>query len=411
MHKAYKFRIKPTKSQEVLLNKTFGCVRFVWNKHVAAFNSYGVEGPIQQVTSKRLKDTDSFSFLNEVSAAALQQKERDFEEFKKQFFNKSRKKKVGRVKFKKRCQNESYRLPNQKFSLNQTSSRIRLEKIGHVKIIIDRKIPDNVDYRSITISKTRTNEYYVSILVDEQIDVKPSTGRSIGIDLGFIDLLTCSTGFVIENPRWFRESQAKLARKQKHLSRKQRGSKRYERQRLKVAKQHQKMSRQRNWYLHQISSYLVNNFDTIVMEDLNIDGMKKILGKSASDAGLATLVNQIAYKSNWYGRTFHKIDRFYPSSKTCSCCGDKNSFGLDVREWKCSTCNTVHDRDLNASINILKKGLQDLYDYTSAELIEVVVGNSNEYERGEDVRLKEDATMHPLVATSMKRLTDFYEFV
>ena len=410
MHKAYKLRIKPTKSQSVLLNKTFGCVRFVWNKHVAAFNDYNIVGPVQAITSTRLKNIDTYMFLNEVSATALQQKDRDFQEFKKQFFDKNRKKKVDRPKFKKKNECDSYRLPASRFYLNINASQLRIEKIGHVKIILDRKIPDTAKFINITISKTRTNEYYVSILVDEQIQHKPSTGRSIGIDLGFIDLLTCSTGLVIGNPRWFRKNQAKLARTQKHLSRKTRGSKRYEKQRLKVAKQHQKVSRQRSWYLHQVSSYLVNNYDTIVMEDLNIAGMKKLMGKSASDAGLATLVTQIAYKSNWYGRTFHKIDRFYPSSKTCSCCGTKNSFGLDVREWVCSNCNTIHDRDLNASVNILKKGLQDLYDYTSAELIEVVTRNSNEYERGEDVRLK-DRALHSLVATSMKRLTDFYRFV
>jgi transposase len=138
--------------------------------------------------------------------------------------------------------------------------------------------------------------------------------------------------------------------------------------------------------------------------------MKKLFGKSASDAGLSTLVGQIAYKSNFYGRTFHKVDRFFASSKTCSCCGTKSSFGLDVREWTCSNCDTHHDRDLNAAVNILKRGLEDLYDFTSAELTEVVRRNSNEYERGEDVRLKEGA-LHPMVATSMKRLTDFYKFV
>ena len=137
--------------------------------------------------------------------------------------------------------------------------------------------------------------------------------------------------------------------------------------------------------------------------------MKKLFGKSASDAGLSTLVSQIAYKSNFYGRTFHKVDRFFASSKTCSHCGTKSSFGLDVRTWKCSSCGTEHDRDLNASINILKKGLQDLYDFTSDELTEVVRRNSSINERGEDVRLKMD--LHPLVATSLKRLTDFYKFV
>lgn len=409
MHKSYKFRIYPTKFQEKLLNRTFGCVRFLWNKHVASFNSFGVEGPTQKINSKILKDIDSFSFLNEVSAAALQQKDRDFEEYKKQYFSKSRAKKLGKPKFKKCGYNDSYRLPNQKFSLDQGSKRIRLEKVGRVKISLDRIIPDTVKFLSVTISKTRANEFCVSILVDEHIQQKPTTGRSVGIDLGFIDLLTCSTGYVIKNPRWFRKTQAKLARKQRHLSRKVKGSKRYERQRQKVAKMHQKVSRQRSWYHHQISSWLVSNFDTICMEDLNMAGMKKLFGKSASDAGLSSLVNQIAYKSNWYGKTFHRVDRFFASSKTCSCCGVKSSFGLDVREWTCYNCGTVHDRDLNASINILKKGLQDLYDFTSAELTEVVVRNSNEIERGEDVRLSKE--LNPLVATSLKRLTDFYGFV
>ena len=408
MHKSYKFRIYPNKSQEELLSRTFGCVRFLWNKHVAAFNSFGVEGPVQLVTPKRLKGIDAFSFLNEVSAAALQQKDRDFDEFKKQYFSKSRSKKIGRPKFKKRGYKDSYRLPNQKFSLDQQSKRIRLEKIGRVKISLDRVIPDNAKFLSVTISKNRANELYASILVEEDIKPKPTTGRSVGIDLGFIDLLSCSTGHVIENPRWFRKTQAKLARNQRHLSRKVKGSKRYERQRLRVAKIHQKVSRQRSWYHHQISSWLVSNFDTICMEDLNIAGMKKLFGKSVSDAGLSSLVNQITYKSNWYGKTFHKVDRFFASSKTCSCCGVKSSFGLDVREWSCTSCGTNHDRDLNASINILKMGLQDLYDLTSAELTEVVVRNSNEIERGEDVRLSKE--LAPLIATSMKRLADFYRF-
>lgn len=408
MHKAYKFRIYPTKSQEVLLNKTFGCVRFLWNKHVAVFNSFGIEGPVQKITSKLLKDVEQYKFLNEVSAGALQQKDRDFEEFKKQYFSKSRAKKLGRPSFKKRGSNDSFRLTNQKFYIKDC--KIWLEKIGKVKIILDRVISNNVKFLNVTVSKTRTNEYYVSILVDEQIELKSTTGGSVGIDLGFIDLLTLSNGLVIENPRWFRKNQAKLSRNQRHLSRKVRGSNRYAAQKLKVAKLHQKVSRQRNWYHHQISSYLVNNFDTICMENLNIAGMKKLFGKSASDAGLSSLVNQIQYKSTWYGRTFHKVDRFFASSKICSHCGEKTHFSLDIREWTCNNCGTEHDRDLNASINILKKGLGDLYDFTSAELIEVVRRNSNEYERGEDVRLKLDA-MHPLVATSMKRLTDFYKNV
>lgn len=403
MHKAYKFRIYPTKIQEELLNKTFGCVRFVWNKHVAAFNDSGTEGSSVQVTSKRLKDTDSYSFLNEVSAAALQQKDMDFSEFKKQYFNKSRGKKLGRPKFKKRGQHDSYRLPNQKFSIDQTSNKIRLEKIGKVKIVLDRNIPKNVKFLNVTLSKNSTGEFYASVLVEEEFQIKETTGKSIGIDLGFIDLLTMSNGVVIGNPRWFRENQTKLKRTQRKLSRKTKGSNRYNRQKSRLANLHQKISRQRNWYHHQLSSYIVENFDNICMENLNVDGMKKLFGKSASDAGLSTLVSQIAYKSNWYGRTFHKVDRFFPSSKTCSSCGHKNSFGLDVREWDCSKCGQHHDRDLNAAINILKKGLSDLYDYTSEESSEVIG-------RGEVVSLSSGVAIHPSVATSLKRLADFYRF-
>lgn len=394
-HKAYKFRIYPTKSQETLLNQTFGCVRFLWNKHVEAFNSFSKEGPNRKVTSKILKDTHEYSWLNTVSAAALQQKDMDFTEFQKQHFDKKRKSKVGRPKFKKRGLKESYRLPNQKFSIDQPSKKIRLEKIGKVKLVMDREIPSTVRLISVTVSKTTTNEFYVSILVEEEIKLKGRTGNSIGIDLGFIDICTMSDGTVIGNPRWFRKNQAKLAKEQKSLSRKKISSNRRERQRLKVSTLHQKISRQRNWYHHQVSSYIVENYDTICMENLNIAGMKKLFGKSASDVGLATLVSQIEYKSKWYGKTFHKVDQFFASSKTCSVCGVKTQFGLGVREWDCPSCHSHHDRDLNAAINILKKGLQDLYDYTSDELTEVIG-------RRGDVSLQLGA-MHPVVATSVKR--------
>lgn len=397
-HRAYKFRIYPTKGQENLLNQTFGCVRFLWNHHVAAFNSFSTGGPNRVVSSKLLKDDEHLGFLNSVSAAALQQKDRDFDEFKKQFFNKKRGKKLGRPKFKRKGQNDAYRLPNQKFALDALNKKIRLEKIGKVKVVLDRTIPDDAKFLSVTISKNSANQFFASVLVEENIKVKAPTGNSIGIDLGFIDLLTLSDGTVINNPRWFRKNQAKLKHSQRNLSRKIKGSTRYIKQRTRVAKVHLKTSRQRSWFHHQISSWLVNNFDTICMEDLNIAGMKKMFGKSASDAGLATLVSQIQHKATWAGRTFHRVDQFFASSKTCSHCGLKSDFGLGVREWTCESCGTVHDRDLNAATNILKRGLIDLYDYTPAELTGVI-------ERGEAVRPQLGA-MHSLVATSVKRLAE-----
>ena len=164
-HKAYKFRIYPNKQQAKDINNTFGCVRFLWNKHVSAFYSYAEVGPNPVVTSKLLKDNPEYNWLNDVSAGVLQQKDRDFFEFKKQYFSKSRKTKLGPPKYKKKGQNDSYRLTYQQFALNQTKSKIRLEKIGHVNIVLDRSIPANAKYISVTISKIN-NEYYASILVD-----------------------------------------------------------------------------------------------------------------------------------------------------------------------------------------------------------------------------------------------------
>jgi putative transposase len=264
-----------------------------------------------------------------------------------------------------------------------------------IKVVIDRKFAGQV--RSVTISRNKCNEYFVSILVQELVVLKENTGRSVGIDLGLKDLLVLSNGISFENPRWFRESQAKLRAAQQHLSRKTRGSARYARQRLKVARIHAKIARQRAHYLHNISAFLVENFDLIVTENLNVSGMKqnRKLAKSISDASWSELVSQLSYKCQWYGRSFHKISRWYPSSKTCNHCGHKRSeMTLDVREWVCPQCGTAHDRDLNASVNILHEGLRDLYDFSSSELLD--------YVRGEAIR--PEVGVSPNLASSMKRI-------
>jgi len=392
--KAYKYRIYPTKEQEVLLAKTFGCCRFVWNKLVENFNNN--DGTI--VNEKILKDQEEFEFLKEVSASTLQQKHKDFIEFKKQYFNKKRKTKLGRPQFKKKSNRQSFRLPNQKFILDQEKSLVRLEKIGWVKIVLDRNIAENVDFRSITISETPTGKYFVSILVKQEINPIPSTGKVVGIDLGLKDLFILSNGQVINNPKWFRENQSKLAKHQKHLSRKTKGSNRYNRQRIKVAKVHEDVVNARNYFLHNISTQLVKTFDLIVVEDLNVSGMIKnrSLSKSISDASWSTFVSMLEYKCNWYGKTLVKIDRFYPSSKTCSNCGHKeNQMPLSIREWTCPSCGSNHDRDLNASINIPKKGWLDLLgqELTSADYVD--------YGRGAELR-PNDVGHH--LASAVKRL-------
>lgn len=397
--KAYKFRIYPNVEQQSKLNQTFGCARVVWNRLVANFNAYGTPEYQDRFSEKEIKADPELFFLKDVSAASLQQKRMDFDETKSQFFNKQRKVKLGRMKFKKKTGKQSYRLPNQKFKLDQEGKTIRLEKIGFVPVVLDRVVPLDADYRSVTVSKTPTGKYFVSILVKINVNCLPLTGKSVGIDLGLKDLFILSNGDVVSNPRWFRKNQTKLAKAQRHLSRKKKGSSRYNKQRVKVAKVHETIVNQRNYFIHNMTTSLVKKFDIIATEDLNVAALKKTnLGKSVSDAGWSEFVRQLDYKCLWYGKTFVKIDRFYPSSQICSCCGHKDGKkALDIREWVCSNCGTNHDRDLNAAVNILVKGYSDLTGLavkdSSVELVD--------YKRGGDVSLF-DACHH--LAASVKRL-------
>lgn len=398
--KAYKFRIYPTIDQQQKLNQTFGCVRVVWNQLVENFNAYGSDSYKEKFSDKHIKEDPRFPWLKDVSASPLQQKNMDFYETKKQFFDKKRKKPIGRMKFKKKSNRQSYRLPNQKFTLNQQESTIRLEKIGHVSVVIDRSLPEDTNYRSVTVSKTPTGKFFVSILVKEEIENKPLTGNKVGIDVGIKDLFNFSNGEKVDNPKWFRKNQAKLKKAQQHLSRKKKGSNRYKKQRLKVAKIHEKIANQRSYFLHNMSTSLVSNYDVICVEDLNVDGMKRNhkLAKSISDAGWSSFITMLEYKCDWYGKSLVKVDRFFPSSQTCSSCGHKDGKKeLSIRQWECYNCGQIHDRDLNAANNILFKGYSDLtglsFEESSAELVD--------YKRGEDVRLF-DASQH--LAASMKRL-------
>lgn len=401
-HKAYKFRLYPTKQQEELLNKTFGCCRFIFN-NLLAYNIKGYEDDKTwklNFNEKMFKDQEEYSWLNEVSAGAIQQSRIDlttaYTNFFKSFKGKRKGKKINRPNFKKKGQKDSYRLPNQKFKV--LDGHIQLEKIGKVKCVFDHNIPSDAKLCSITVSKNKTGQFFASVLVEQEIQHKPYTGKFIGIDLGLKDLLIMTNGYAVNNPKLFRKNQAKLKTTQKHMSRKQKGSNRRNKQRLKVAKIYRDITNQKSWLYHNITTWIVDNYDLICLENLNIQGMVKNhkLSKSIQDVSWAQLVSILEYKCNWYGKTIQKIDRFYPSSKTCSCCDYKlESLELSVREWECPSCHTVHDRDLNAAMNILKKGLDDCYqlELSSAEL--------TDYRRGEEVRLD---LVHPYLASSMKRL-------
>lgn len=363
MHKAFKYRIYPNKSQKVLLSKTFGCIRVIWNANVESFNSYDKDSnPKPKIIIKSDLIIDK-PWLNEISAAAIQQKIRDFQEITNQFFSKTRKKKIGRPSFKKKSGNQSYRLPNQKFSLKD--NKIRLEKIGWVKISIDRNIPDNSKMLSCTISMNCCGQYFDSILVDVVIPNKGKTGKSVGIDLGLKSFATLSDGVVIDNIKFFREKQSEIAKIQRHLSRKNKGSNRHRKNKIKIARLYNKIANKRNNFLHNVTTSLVNNYDVICIEDLNVSGMlsNHKLAKAISDTSFSMFRSMLEYKCNWYGKELVVIDRFYPSSKTCSKCGwKKEDLTLSDRVFKCENCGIEIDRDLNAAINIQRVGVDILYN-------------------------------------------------
>ena len=357
--RAYKYRIYPSDDQKVLLNKTFGCCRVVWNKDVEIFNSFDRKlcPKPEYTTTTEIKKANEW--MNEISAAALQQAHRNFIEYTRNFFNKNRKKKIGRCKFKSRKARQSYRLPNQKFKLGMNT--IRLEKIGNVKIIMDRRPDKKCTFKSVTVSKETTGKFFASVLVEEKIKKLPKTGEVIGVDLGLKNIIITSSGEEIANPKWFRENQAKLKKAQRSLSRKKKGSVRRNKMRKKVATIHAKISNQRKWFHHQISIDLVKNYDVIGFEDLNISGMLRNhnLAKAISDTGWGQLVDMISYKAAWYGKETQQVGRFFPSSKTCSHCGFVNkSLTLADREWTCKSCGAILNRDINAAQNIINEAMR-----------------------------------------------------
>lgn len=367
MLKSYKYRIYPNKTQEVLLNKTFGCVRYFWNNQVAAFNTYNKEtNPKPEFKTSTLLRNE-IEWMKEVSAAAVQQKEIDFKEFRKQLFNKNRKSKVGFPKFKKKQNRQSYRLPNQKFKIIE--NKIQLEKIGKVRIVLDRELPTGCKFISVTVSKNNSGQYFASVLVEQEIKHKQKTNKECGIDVGIKTFATQSDGIEVDNPKYFSKSQAKLKILQQHFARKKKGSKRRDKCKLKIAKLYQKITNQRDWFLHNYSTYLINNYDFIAIEDLDIKGLmeKNQLSKEISDASWSKFFNMLEYKANWYGKEVVKIDRYYASSKTCSCGIKNENLKLSDRIWECKNCKTINHRDLLASQNILKQGRRSLGDITNTE--------------------------------------------
>lgn len=363
---AYKFRLYPNKTQQTLLNKTMGCVRYFYNQQVAAFKTYNKETNPKPKFKTSTELRNEIEWMQEVSAAAIQQKEIDFKEYKKQLFSKSRKKKIGFPSFKKKSNRQSFRLPNQKFKI--IGNKIQLEKIGKVKMVVDRELPKG-KLMSVTVSKNPWGQYFASILIETEVSYKPKTNREVGIDLGIKTFSTQSDGIEINNPKFLNKNQVKLRRLQQHLSRKVRGSNRRNKCRLKIAKLHQKVTNQRDWFLHNYSTSLINNYDRIYIENLNVSGMVKnhCLAGAISDVSWSKFTSMLVYKADWYEKDVIKVGRFYASSKTCKCGVKNNDLKLSDRVWLCQSCGSINQRDVLAANNILKEGRRSLGDLTNAE--------------------------------------------
>lgn len=359
--KAFKYRFYPTSEQKTLLRRTMGCARLVYNRALAARNEAWYERKERvgySETSTMLtswKKQEDLQFLNEVSSVPLQQGLRHLQTAFTNFF-------AGRAKypnFKKKHHGGNAEFTKAAFKWKD--SKVYLAKCSQpLDIRWSRHIPEGVEPSTITVKLSPSGRWTVSLLVDVVIEILPESPNQIGLDLGINSLMALSNGEKIANPQTFKAKRRKLRQAQKALSRKKKGSNNRHKARLKVAKVHAKISDARQDFLHKLTTRLVRENQLIAVEDLSVKNLVKNhkLALSISDAAWGEAIRQLEYKCAWYGRTFVKIDRWFPSSKRCSNCGyiiDK--LPLNIREWDCPKCSVHHDRDENAGKNILAAGL------------------------------------------------------
>ena len=369
-HKAYKFRIYPNTEQQVLLARTFGSVRLVYNHYLEAkTKSYEETGKSLSYT-KCAADLVSFKkenpFLKEVDSIALQQALRHLDAAFQNFF---REKKVGYPKFKSRKhRHDSYSSVCVNNNIRLECGTIVLPKIGKVRIKQHRIIPQGHILKSVTVSKTPTGKYFASVLFEHEVDIqKVEPGNIIGLDFSMHDLFVSSEDEVQVDEQFlhhYRKAQDRLAREQRILSHRQKGSRRYEKQRRKVALLHEKIANQRKDYIHKQSRQIANAYDLVCVEDLNMQGMSQALnfGKSVSDNAWGMFLRFLDYKLTEQGKMLVKIDKWFPSSKTCHKCGYVlEELSLSIRKWECPVCHAVHDRDRNAAKNIKTEGMRMVF--------------------------------------------------
>lgn len=366
MIKARKYRIYPTEEQKILLAKTFGCCRWVYNYFLELRNTLYEEEKksisCYDMMSKLPSLKKENEWLKEVCASSLEQSLRHLDNAFTSFF----KKRAGYPKFKKKANAQSFTEPG---GVSIVDSKLVFPKFREgVHIIQHRPVEGKI--KSATISKTASNQYYVSLVIDDGLEApaKPavSADTTIGIDLGLTKYATFSTGEEVENPRLLAHSLKELQQEQRKLSRMQRGSNNYEKQRIRVARAYQHLANQRANFLHNLTYKLTheNQVNTVCIEDLKIEDMlqNKQLSRCISDASWYEFRRLLEYKCNWYGKNLVIIPQYAPSSKLCQVCGHiNNGITLADRVWTCPKCGTIHQRDLNAARNIRKIGLEQYY--------------------------------------------------
>lgn len=358
MKARWTFRCYPTPEQAEHLNRTFGCVRYVWNWALRMrTDAYRAGERIGHAETDRrltaLKHQPETVWLNEVSSVCLQQALRDQQQAFAHFFDK----RAAYPAFKRKAARQGANYTAQGFAFDATTRTLKLAKIGRIKVRWSRNAIPHPS--SVRLIRTASGRYFVSLVVDIAPVEMPNTGEAVGVDFGVARLATLSTGERIPNPKYGAKHQRNLVRYQRRMARQVKGSRRRERTRRQIARTHERIADSRTDTLHKFAADLVKRFDVIYLEDLNVRGLVKNhrLARALSDAALGQAGRLIEEKAERAGKTVVRIDRFYPSSKTCSGCGHRlETLALSVRAWTCPECGENHDRDENAAVNILAVG-------------------------------------------------------
>ena len=364
MIKAYKYRLNPNEEQRIFFEKSFGCARYVYNWGLNLRNEAYQKDEVRLTfvdlckSLTMLKKCEDSSWLYEVANQSLQQSLRNMDSAFTRFFRE----KKGFPKFKSKKGKQSFQYVKQ-VEINFANHKVKLPKIGWVNFYKNREFIGKIG--TVTISKSTTGKYYMSIIVDDGIDLPAKAPinheTSVGIDVGIKDFAVLSNGQVFENPRYLEKAEKRLKVLQKRYSKKQKGSKRQERARLQLAKAHEKVKNCRLDYIHKVTSKIIRENQTVIIEDLNIEGMMKNhnLAKHIGSASWYEFFRQLQYKAEWNGVNLIRIGRFEPSSKMCLCGTINKDLKLSQREWDCPNCGRHNDRDLLAAINIKRFGLQE----------------------------------------------------